>query len=400
MFLIDNNDNLKIPNFLQALGFVPPAGLDVEEIYINDADAPSADKVLNNSGFEATQINPQYKTVRYQRKDPKTTFSFSDNYVVPETTATLAEFPKHIQASGNIPNGQPTPQYKIIKSPVKAVTILEGQNCYMLRIEEDNMILPKGSILKLTEDNENSLDNKSARDDLEEGSISKAYMFASLFANDLKMMHIHASGVEFDKIHSISEELYEEAQAEADELAEIALSHSEKVPNISDIKSYVDSETEWQPITDEVINWYTFTDYLNKKGNQYLDALNDISDEDPIIDDYIHFWQKEINYKNIARSLNEPQEADYYDILDDAEKEKNDELDAEAKELSDDTIDMFTYNDAYVNNSSWKGFEQMTDDMVVAQGEPVDSSDDEEDIDYSEEFNFDDIDDEGKDKNE
>ena len=106
----DNSDNLTIPNFLQALGFIPPAGMSVEEIIIQQDNQSQAQKTLENSGFEVKEINPNYKTVRYQRKDPKKSHSFSDNYVVPEVAAAeLAEFPKHIQANGQIPEGQPTP---------------------------------------------------------------------------------------------------------------------------------------------------------------------------------------------------------------------------------------------------------------------------------------------------
>lgn len=379
MFLVDNNDNLKIPNFLQALGFIPPAGMNVDEIFVNDTDAPSVDKKLNNSGFEATQVNPQYKTVKYQRKDPKTTFSFSDNYVVPEAKAAeLAEFPKHIQANNSIPNGQPTPQYTVIKSPVKAVTILEGQNSFLVKIDEDNMVLPKGTVLKLTED-------------MKEGSFTKAVLFANLFANDLKMMHIHAAGTEFDKIHMITDELYNEASAEVDELSELAISKGDKVPNATELKSYVDTENgEWEVVTDEAITWPQFIDMLNDRGQKYLDALGDIKNESSVIDDYIHFWQKEINYKNSARLLDEPSEADYYDILGDVEQE----TDEKANELSDEVVDMYTYNDAKANNYSWNGFETLTNDMTVVQGpQPSD-----EEKDDSEEFDFDNVEEKEEDK--
>lgn len=378
MFLIDNSDNLKIPNFLQALGFIPPAGLGVEEIYINDVDAPQVDKILSNSGFEAVAVNPQYRSVRYKRKDPKVSHSFSDNYVVPESTAALAEFPKHIQSLGKIPDGQPTPQYKMLKSPVKAVTILEGNENFMVRIEEDRQILPKGSVIKLTEEK------------AEPGVIAKAAIIAVMFANDLKMMHHHAAGTEFDKIHKITDELYDEMFTEADEIAEIAIGKGEGMPNASEIKSYVD-ENEWDPLTEESVTWPVFVDELAKRGEKYLSYLEGIKGESALIDDYCHFWQQEINYKNAARALDDgPMEADYIDILDETEKEKEAELDAEAAELSDDVVDMFTYNDAYVNNSSWKGFEPMSNDMVVAQGDnPA-----EEDEEKSDEFDFDDVEEE------
>lgn len=397
MFLVSNNNNLTIPNFLQALGFIPPAGMSVDEIFISQDDQPQVNETLENSGFEAKQINPNYKTVRYQRKDPKVSHSFSDNYVVPEAAAAeLAEFPKHIQANGSIPDNQPTPQLTVIKSPVKAVTILEGKNEYVLRIEEDGMTLPKGSILKLRENEEDLTADKSeereeASEEKDIGAIAHAALFANLFANDLKHMHWHAAGTEFDKIHTITEELYEEAMAEVDDLAEIAMSAGEKMANPSDLKSFVETgdSGEWEVVTEEAVTWPVFVELLAKQGEKYLDALNDIKDESSTIDDYIHFWEKEINYKNTARSIAEPMECDYVDAASEAASYLGPAEDSETDvELSDDVVDMYTYADAKANNSSWNGFETMSSDMIVTGGQEVSSEELNDDFD-SEADNFD-----------
>ena len=134
------------------------------------------------------------------------------------------------------------------------------------------------------------------------GSVAKATMFASLFANDLKHMHWHAVGTDFDKVHDISEVLYEEASHEADDLAEIAIAAGEKIPNISTATSFVDSH-EWEVITAEAIDWDSFVEYLDKQGTKYVQILRSIRDVDSIIDDFIHLWEKEIHYKNSARSF-------------------------------------------------------------------------------------------------
>lgn len=414
MFLVSNSDNLTIPNFLQALGFVPPAGMSVDEIIIQQDTQPQAQKTLENSGFEVKEINPNYKTVRYQRKDPKLSHSFSDNYVVPEVAAAeLAEFPKHIQANGQIPDGQPTPQLTVIKSPVKGVTILEGKKGFLLRIDEEGGVLPKGSFLKLTENEEDLStsdinDDTSTEDDttteVEEkdiGNIAKAAMFANLFANDLKFMHWHASGTEFDKIHAITEELYDEAFDEADDLAEIAIAAGEKIANVSDIKSFVETgeSGEWEVVSEETITWPVFVDYLKDRGEKYIDALKDIEDEDSVISDYIHFWNKEINYKNAARAiLDQPMEADYID----AAAEAADYLgprDGDVNngdDLSDEVVDMFTYADAKANNSTWNGFETMSSDMIVSGGQEVS----EDELNDSDEFDFNDVEDDEEIKDE
>lgn len=413
MFLVSNSDNLTIPNFLQALGFIPPAGMSVEEIIIQQDNQSQAQKTLENSGFEVKEINPNYKTVRYQRKDPKKSHSFSDNYVVPEVAAAeLAEFPKHIQANGQIPEGQPTPQLTMVKSPVKGVTIIEGKKGFLLRIDEEGGVLPKGSFLKLTENEEDvstsninddalNEDGTAGVEDKDVGKIAKAAMFANLFANDLKFMHWHASGTEFDKIHAITEELYDEAFDEADDLAEIAIAAGEKIANVSDIKSFVETGEygEWEVVSEETITWPAFVDYLKDRGEKYIDALKDIEDEDSVISDYIHFWNKEINYKNAARAiLDQPMEADYVD----AAAEAADYLgprDGDVNngdDLSDEVVDMFTYADAKANNSTWNGFETMSSDMIVSGGQEVS----EDELNDSDEFDFNDVEDDEESKDE
>lgn len=405
MFLVSNSDNLTIPNFLQALGFMPPAGMTVDEIVIQQDSQAQAQNTLENYGFEVKEINPNYKTVSYQKKDPKLSHSFSDNYVVPEVAAAeLAEFPKHIQANGQIPSGQPTPQLTVIKSPVKGITILENKECFLLRIDEDGRVLPKGSFLKLVENEEDlstsGIDDSNEVDGKDVGSIAKAAMFANLFANDLKHMHWHASGTEFDKIHSITEELYEEALAEADEIAEIAIAAGEKMGNISDVKSFIETgeSGEWEVISEDAITWPAFVDYLKDRGEKYIDALNDIKDEDSVIEDYIHFWNKEINYKNAARAfLDQPMEADYIDAAAEAANYLGPREDEADESLSDDVVDMYIYADAKANNSSWNGFETMSSDMIVSGGEEVTEEDLENFDSESDKFDFDDVDDEEKD---
>lgn len=405
MFLVSNSDNLTIPNFLQALGFMPPAGMTVDEIVIQQDSQAQAQNTLENYGFEVKEVNPNYKTVSYQKKDPKLSHSFSDNYVVPEVAAAeLAEFPKHIQANGQIPSGQPTPQLTVIKSPVKGITILENKECFLLRIDEDGRVLPKGSFLKLVENEEDlstsGIDDSNEVDGKDVGSIAKAAMFANLFANDLKHMHWHASGTEFDKIHSITEELYEEALAEADEIAEIAIAAGEKMGNISDIKSFIETgeSGEWEVVSEDAITWPAFVDYLKDRGEKYIDALNDIKDEDSVIEDYIHFWNKEINYKNAARAfLDQPMEADYIDAAAEAANYLGPREDEADESLSDDVVDMYIYADAKANNSSWNGFETMSSDMIVSGGEEVSEEDLENFDSESDKFDFDDVDDEEKD---
>lgn len=409
MFLISNDENLTIPNFLQALGFIPPAGMDIDEIFIDDKNAQQVNQTLENSGFQATAVNPNYKTVKYQRKDPKLSHSFSDNYVVPETVAAeLAEFPKHVQQVTQ--QNSTTPQYNIIKSPVKAVTIVEDtvNKCYMLRLEEDNLF-PKGTVFKMKENESELSDVEYAADEKESpsiGAIAKAALYASLLANDLKTMHLHAVGDDFDKIHSISQVLYEEAIAEFDELAELAIMSGESVPNTSLAAQHIDIETEWPPLVGDTFNWPQFVSNLQKIGTAYIAAL-ELAKEDPKVDDMISFWNKEINYKNAARGFghdDEYSEADYRDNLIDPELQFQTNQN-NPDDISDQVVDMYIYNDEKANNNTWNGYESMTTPMIVTGGQEV-TEDDLENIDtsvqefepdvtdYSEGFSFDDVDEE------
>ena len=296
----------------------------------------------------------------------------------------------------------------MVKSPVKGVTIIEGKKGFLLRIDEEGGVLPKGSFLKLTENeedvstsniNDDALNETSGDKDI--GKIAKAAMFANLFANDLKFMHWHASGTEFDKIHAITEELYDEAFDEADDLAEIAIAAGEKIANVSDIKSFVETgeSGEWEVVSEETITWPIFVDYLKDRGEKYIDALKDIEDEDSVISDYIHFWNKEINYKNAARAiLDQPMEADYVDAAAEAADylgpRDGDEINGD--DLSDEVVDMFTYADAKANNSTWNGFETMSSDMIVSGGQEVS----EDELSDSDEFDFNDVEDDEETKDE
>ena len=76
-------------------------------------------------------------------------------------------------------------------------------------------------------------------------------------------------------------------------------------------------------------------------------------------------------------------------------------------DLSDDTVDMYIYNDERANNNTWNGYEPMTTSMVVTGGQEVTEEDLEnldtsvqefepDTTDYASGFSFDDVEDEDK----
>lgn len=384
MFLV-SNDKLNIPNFLQALGFIPPPGFDVNEVFVSEENVPYVDDTLKNFNFEAKAVNPQYKTVKYVKKDPKLSHSFSDNYIAPEVLATeLVEFPKHVQKLSK--ENAPGDQYQIIKSPIKAITIAEDtkNNCYFLKITEDNKLLPKGTVLKMNENEEQIPEINYASESINDsntnvGDISKAALYAYLLANDIRTMHLHAVGDDFDKIHEISQVLYEEAESEFDDLAELAISNGETIPNPILAAQYVDTETEWPPLVGETFNWPQFINNLQNIGTKYIEILKSI--DHPVVDDFIVFWDKEISYKNAARGFgheDEVYEADYLSNLEDPELNFN-ANDEDVYDISDKVLDMYIDRDEKANNYSWNNLEPMSTSMLISGGEEVDNVDNEED---------------------
>lgn len=123
-----------------------------------------------------------------------------------------------------------------------------------------------------------------------------------LMANDLKHIHLHATGDKFDTIHSVCGELYDEASNEMDWFAERALALGMKVQNFSDVKTDVPT---WKPIEDEKMDWSNFVDSLDEIGNVYIEMLKSVevsnTGDQSVIDGYIDLWDKEIEYKNVAR---------------------------------------------------------------------------------------------------
>lgn len=133
-----------------------------------------------------------------------------------------------------------------------------------------------------------------------------------LFKNDLHYMHLHALGEDFDKIHSITEELYKEAEKEIDDLSELALMAEFDIKNFNclepeDFNFLAKEGLKWVPVTDSTITWNVFTQRLQAAGLKIISIirstncnLDSVEVEDYLID-ILKFWEKVIYYKNSAR---------------------------------------------------------------------------------------------------
>lgn len=162
---------------------------------------------------------------------------------------------------------------------------------------------------------------------------------ANSFANDLKLVHWHATGEKFDTIHSVANELYEEVLEELDDFAEMAISEGLVVESLN-----APCE-DWEAATDTSYDWDKFVSFLATSGQKYLDGLNALETENKghqsKIDEYINFWSKEISYKNSNRAIEEPKVENTTVEVVDSEEESN---------MNDDAfigMDSTSYADAY-----------------------------------------------------
>lgn len=116
------------------------------------------------------------------------------------------------------------------------------------------------------------------------------------FGNDIRVLHLYAAGKNFMEYHKKLNELYDEVFKAYDEIAELAISKGEKVPNPSSHSAF-DSYKPLDPadysseqITQEVLN----------RGNKVLDALKNHRDYEGFVvsklDDITGKLDKLINY--------------------------------------------------------------------------------------------------------
>lgn len=136
---------------------------------------------------------------------------------------------------------------------------------------------------------------------METEDFSKIVYIGQLFLNDLKHMHLHAVGPNFDTIHSITQDLYDVLENQLDDIAEFSMTRGNRIQNLSDVKSFVDCETEYTPLTIEMFDWKNFCECLLNQGKIFLDALEESDLPGYVKDEYLDFWNKELYFKNALR---------------------------------------------------------------------------------------------------
>ena len=143
-----------------------------------------------------------------------------------------------------------------------------------------------------------------------------------LFANDIQCMHHHAAGKDFDQVHSLTEEYYNEAKDLADFLAEKALMSGCGIDNFTCVNQYIDSSV-WTPIEAVPYDIDTFVNTFNYIGNRWLSCFAEgeidcnASTKVAILEE-LNWWESEINYKNASKMLQTSSDEPnmYFDVVD------------------------------------------------------------------------------------
>lgn len=136
--------------------------------------------------------------------------------------------------------------------------------------------------------------------------LSEIALIMSLFSNDMKYMHLNATGNDFDRVHFVTEELYKKSAEDTDTLAELAIRNNELVENFTNSGNIVPNEVYLPLIDGMKFDENEFIKYLKLKGDLLLSALRRINKNYPSdtlskIDEIIDYWSKEIEYKNNQR---------------------------------------------------------------------------------------------------
>lgn len=151
--------------------------------------------------------------------------------------------------------------------------------------------------------------------DLPEVTLHDLASLATLFANDMKHVHLHSVGPNFDIIHELTQTYYDQLQEEADWFYEMSVAAGEGPKNPTMALSCVGEEL-WKPEASESYEIERFNYLLIEKGTLYYNFLSQFNPDEydaPLgnfIDELRSFWYREIYYKANSRGISDdyPQE--------------------------------------------------------------------------------------------
>lgn len=116
------------------------------------------------------------------------------------------------------------------------------------------------------------------------------------FGNDIRILHLYAAGKNFMEYHKKLNELYDEVFEAYDEIAELAISKGEKVPNPSSHSAF----SSYKPLDPTDYSSEQISQEVLNRGNKVLDALKNHRDYEGFVvsklDDITGKLDKLINY--------------------------------------------------------------------------------------------------------
>lgn len=116
------------------------------------------------------------------------------------------------------------------------------------------------------------------------------------FGNDIRTLHLYAAGKNFMEYHKKLNELYDEVFKAYDEIAELAISKGEKVPNPSSHSAF----SSYKPLDPVDYSSEQISQEVLNRGNKVLDTLKHHRDYEGFVvsklDDIIGKLDKLINY--------------------------------------------------------------------------------------------------------
>jgi len=137
--------------------------------------------------------------------------------------------------------------------------------------------------------------------------LADAAYVAFQFRNDLHYLHHHIVGENFDELHELFGEYYDKVLEDFDYFSEHAIAGGQELQNMNNVSSTKIGNL-WSPIPyKKQVDWKEASEWLDKKGGDYLDMLdmlreNDMPDDIASDIDSMHsFWRTEVQYKNAQR---------------------------------------------------------------------------------------------------
>lgn len=116
------------------------------------------------------------------------------------------------------------------------------------------------------------------------------------FGNDIRILHLYAAGKNFMEYHKKLNELYDEVFEAYDEIAELAISKGEKVPNPSSHSAF----SSYKPLDSTDYSSEQISQEVLNRGNKVLDTLKNHRDYEGFVvsklDDITGKLDKLINY--------------------------------------------------------------------------------------------------------